>query len=53
MERLREAIGPGTPFTVAQARDLLGASRKYVVALLEELDRRRVTRRIGDERVLR
>ena len=39
--------------TVAQARDLLGVSRKYALALLEYLDEVRVTRRVGDVRVLR
>jgi selenocysteine-specific elongation factor len=39
--------------TVAQVRDLFGASRKYVVSLMEYLDEKRVTRRVGDERVLR
>ncbi|MCB0087284.1 MAG: SelB C-terminal domain-containing protein, partial [Caldilineaceae bacterium] len=39
--------------TLAQARDLFQTSRKYVQALLEELDAQRVTRRAGDERVLR
>jgi selenocysteine-specific elongation factor len=39
--------------TVAQVRDLLGASRKYIVALMEHLDQQRVTRRVGDARVLR
>jgi len=39
--------------TVAEVRDLLGTSRKYALGLLEELDRRRVTKRIGDARVLR
>ncbi|HEY3110222.1 MAG TPA: selenocysteine-specific translation elongation factor [Chloroflexota bacterium] len=38
--------------TVADARDLFGSSRKYVLALLELLDRQRVTRRVGDDRVL-
>ena len=38
--------------TVAAARDLFGTSRRYVLALLEQLDHRRVTRRVGDERVL-
>ena len=38
--------------TVAQARDLIGASRKYALALLERLDEEKVTRRHGDERVL-
>ncbi len=39
--------------TLADVRDLLDTSRKYAQALLEELDARRVTRRIGDERKLR
>jgi len=39
-------------FTAAEARDLLGATRKYVLPLLEHMDERRITRRIGDERVL-
>jgi selenocysteine-specific elongation factor len=38
--------------TVAEARDLLGTSRKYMLALLEHLDERRITRRQGDDRVL-
>jgi selenocysteine-specific elongation factor len=39
--------------TVAQARDLFGSSRRYLLALLEYLDARGVTRRVGDKRVLR
>ena len=39
--------------TVADARTIFGTSRKYVLPLLEYLDRQRVTRRVGDERVLR
>jgi selenocysteine-specific elongation factor len=39
--------------TVAQVRDLFGTSRKYALALLGTLDERRITRRVGDERVLR
>jgi len=38
--------------TASQARDLLGTTRKYILPLLEHLDERRITRRIGDERVL-
>ncbi|HEY7349727.1 MAG TPA: selenocysteine-specific translation elongation factor [Ktedonobacterales bacterium] len=38
--------------TVAEARDLLNTSRKYMLALLEHLDERRITRRLGDDRVL-
>ena len=39
--------------TVADVRDLFGTSRKYALALLEHLDRQRMTRRVGDARVLR
>ncbi len=39
--------------TVADARTIFGTSRKYVLPLLEYLDRQRITRRVGDERVLR
>jgi selenocysteine-specific elongation factor len=39
--------------TLAQLRDRLGISRKYAQALLEALDAHGVTRRVGDERVLR
>ena len=39
--------------TVAQVRDLLKTSRRYAIALMEHLDQQRVTRRLGDDRVLR
>ena len=39
--------------TLAEARDHFGVSRRYVQALLEEADARRITRREGDTRVLR
>ncbi len=38
--------------TVAQCRDLFGASRKYILAFLEHLDREGITKREGDYRVL-
>ncbi len=38
--------------TVAQARDVLGTTRKYMLAILEHLDERRITRRQGDDRTL-
>ena len=37
--------------TVAEARDLIGTSRKYVLPFLEYLDREKVTRRNGDVRL--
>jgi selenocysteine-specific elongation factor len=39
--------------TVAQARDLFDSSRRYLLALLEHLDAEGITRRVGDQRVLR
>ncbi len=39
--------------TAAQVRDQFDTSRKYVIALLEYLDDKRVTKRVGDARVLR
>ncbi len=39
--------------TVAEGRDLFNTSRKYILPLLEYLDQQHITRRIGDERVLR
>jgi selenocysteine-specific elongation factor len=37
---------------VARFKDLTGVSRKYAIPLLEYLDRERVTRRVGDERMI-
>ena len=37
---------------VGKFKDLIGVSRKYAIPLLEYLDRERVTRRVGDERVI-
>ena len=50
---VREIISSSGSITVAQLRDRMGASRRPVLALLEHLDSERVTRRVGDARVLR
>ena len=54
--RLREALAgafpPPAQFTVSQARELVGSTRKYMVPLLEFLDGSRHTRRAGDLRSL-
>ncbi|MCH7653858.1 MAG: SelB C-terminal domain-containing protein, partial [Chloroflexi bacterium] len=39
--------------TVADVRDLFDTSRKYALALMDYLDAQRITRRVGDARVLR
>jgi selenocysteine-specific elongation factor len=33
-------------------KDLIGVTRKYAIPLLEYLDQQRVTRRVGDERII-
>ena len=38
--------------SVPAFKELTGISRKYAIPLLEYLDRERVTRRVGDERVI-
>ena len=38
--------------TLAEVRDMFQTSRKYAQALLEHLDGEKITRRVGDERVL-
>src|SRR5690242_7644145 len=37
---------------VATFKDLIGVTRKYAIPLLEYLDQQRVTRRVGDERII-
>jgi len=47
------ALRNSTPkIDVARFKDMTGVSRKYAIPLLEYLDRERVTRRVGDERVI-
>jgi len=48
-ETLKE-LGAATP---AQFRDRLGLTRKYLIPLLEWADRRGITSRQGDTRILR
>ena len=47
--RMKARFGTGM-FTLAQARDQLGISRKYALLLLEYWDRVRVTQKIGEGR---
>jgi selenocysteine-specific elongation factor len=56
LESLRQQITAQktkTPtLNVASFKDLFGITRKYAIPLLEYLDRERVTKRVGDERVI-
>jgi selenocysteine-specific elongation factor len=55
--RLREVLAKyrkerGEQLPIAAFKELTGVSRKYAIPLLEHLDRERVTRRVGDQRVI-
>ncbi len=50
--RLTEQKTRSPKINVARFKELTGVSRKYAIPLLEYLDRERVTRRVGDERVI-
>ncbi len=50
-ERIRAHLDAHGRLGVAEVREMLGASRKYAIPLLEHLDRKRVTRRDGDFRI--
>jgi selenocysteine-specific elongation factor len=53
VRRVTDQIRREGEIAIAQVRDMFNASRKYALALMEHLDDRRVTRRVGDVRVLR
>jgi selenocysteine-specific elongation factor len=53
MGLVRELVEQNGSVTVASLRDRMGASRRPALALLEYLDAQRITRRIGDTRILR
>jgi selenocysteine-specific elongation factor len=53
LDVVREVVAVAGAVTVASLRDRMGASRRPVLALLEYLDAQRITRRVGDARVLR
>ncbi|KAA1279076.1 MAG: selenocysteine-specific translation elongation factor [SAR202 cluster bacterium] len=48
-----EHLNANGSITVAEARTIFDSSRKYILPLMEHLDQQRITRRQGDERVLR
>lgn len=50
---LREKAGeaPNKDITLAEARDHLGISRKQALAILEYLDKNKITKKIGDSRI--
>ncbi len=52
-DKIIERIRASGSITVAEARTMFDTSRKYILPLLEYLDQQRITRRVGDDRVLR
>ncbi len=57
LAQLKEQLGAyknakGDRISVPTFKELTGVTRKYAIPLLEYLDRERVTRRAGDERVI-
>jgi len=56
MTRLRELLAEqkkkGNQISVPAFKELTGVTRKYAIPLLEYLDREKVTRRVGDLRVI-
>jgi len=52
--QLRELLArhKGERFRVPEFKEWTGISRKYAIPLLEFLDRERITRREGDERIV-
>jgi selenocysteine-specific elongation factor len=50
--RIQSTFAAGTRFGVAEFKELLDITRKHAIPLLEYLDRERITRRQGNERIL-
>jgi selenocysteine-specific elongation factor len=53
VDKISAHINEHGEVTVADVRDLFGTSRKYALALMDHMDHQRITRRVGDARVLR
>jgi selenocysteine-specific elongation factor len=51
LAKLTDYLHQKGSISAPEARDLLGASRKYAIALLEHMDELRITRRDGDVRL--
>jgi selenocysteine-specific elongation factor len=51
-EKITAQIKAKNRITLGETRDLFNTSRKYAQAVLEYLDREKVTKRVGDDRVL-
>lgn len=52
VDGLRTHMGKSGGFTLAEFRDMWGTSRKYAVQLLEYTDKKKITKMVGDKRIL-
>ncbi|ABB14917.1 selenocysteine-specific translation elongation factor [Carboxydothermus hydrogenoformans] len=52
MAKIKKLLLEKKEIVIADVRELLGISRKYALPLLETLDQLKITRRVGDKRVL-
>lgn len=53
LEQVRQWFGSHENLDVGDLREILGLSRKYLIALLEYMDNERITVRVGDQRHFR
>jgi selenocysteine-specific elongation factor len=51
-DRITSKIKTSGKVGLGEVRDMFGTSRKYAQALLEHLDKEKITRRVGDDRVM-
>ncbi|HHD2591757.1 TPA: selenocysteine-specific translation elongation factor [Clostridium perfringens] len=51
-EKIIEWLNKNGSITLGETKELLGVSRKYLVAILEYLDNEEITKRVEDKRVL-
>lgn len=49
----KEHVDQNSQITLAEMRDLMGASRKFAVAVLEYWDKRGITKKVGDARTFK
>ena len=52
VEDVKAHISSNGEITLAEFRDMISASRKYAMLLLEDFDRNKITKRVGEKRVL-
>ena len=53
VDKIKREITLKGSVTIREIRDMFSTSRKYALAIMEDLDNRGITQRVGDERKLR